>query len=168
MANELHDPVSISLEGLKNIYSKRVASNTAGEIHRGKQSGFARVKSAEVGGIVAGRIVPGETPFVLADVIEAVVVDVGDVEVPVAILRLMQRDCEGCRFEVADVKIAEVEFDPGLSTFLVTPDGELTAVVIVRVQFEKTGPATFISHDDNVGKYGRGRDNAQYHNDTRQ
>jgi hypothetical protein len=43
----------------------------------------------------------------------------------------MQRDCESCRFEVADVKFAEVEFDPGLSTFRVTPDGELAAVVVV-------------------------------------
>ena len=169
MANELHDPVSISLEGLKNVDSKRVASGTVGEIHRGKQSGFARVKSAEVGGIVAGRIVPGDTPFVPADVIEEVVVDVGDVEVVVAGLRLMQRDCEGCRFEVADVKIAELEFHPGLMTFPASsPDGELFAVVPVRVRLGQFGPATFISHDDNVGKYGRGRDNAQYHNDTRQ
>ncbi len=86
---------------------------------------------------------------------------------PVASLFLMQRDCESCRFEVANVKFADVEFNPGLGTFLVTPDRELTAVVIVRVQFENTGPATFISHDDNVGKYCRGGENVRYHNDTR-
>ncbi|MHC4437750.1 MAG: hypothetical protein ACYS3S_10355 [Planctomycetota bacterium] len=80
----------------------------------------------------------------------------------------MQRDCEGCRFEVFDIKFADVEFDPGLGTFFVTSDRQLAAVVIVRVRFEDTGSAAFTSHDGYVGKYGWGRDNARYNNDTRE
>jgi len=75
-------PVSISQERLKNIYSKLVASDTVGEIHRGKQSGFACVKTTEVLVLLPGALVHGDTPVIPADVIEAVVVDVGDIEVP--------------------------------------------------------------------------------------
>ena len=137
MENELNDPVRIGLEDLKNINGKRVAGDSIAEVYSGKQRGFVRVETANIGNIITRCIVPGETLAVPVNVIKAVVIDIGNVKILDIAPVLSQCDGQGCRFEPGDIKIVNVEFDPGLGSpcgiSLCCPDRKPLRVTIARV-----------------------------------